>query len=737
MDTKSRSIRYSIGFKLLALALCVAGALAMAWGLRFARNFPDAVNGENYRSSREYASHISEAYYRLTEAALTYKSEANILAGNCLTDDMLRSENEYARYDYNSRVNEISRQYVDLIQEAQRIGDSSEVERLIAERSKAVADAEAWYQQRLNDIRAAQIRNQLDQYRQDVSYLKGVAGLRYYAREKDGTAFSNIAAQDVRAFFAALPTYFSSVLTDTGRYTSSGDIAGALGYTAMPLVKEGAEAWVGFAEEGVAALQKTYDENRTNGARGIYWFGAGLLAFLLGMGWLLWAAGRRPDAEGVHLLPVDRIWLDVSIVVVGLAVAACLGGLYQIYFTVFEGWFSNLALAYTLGAALAACFALLLAFWLTSAAKRLKRHEFFKHTFVYAFFSWIFRTVRRMLDAGPLFFKWGFLFFGYLFITCWLIVGFAVTINHYSNVGGTFLFLLFLALNALVLAWILRKASALKAILTGARKIKSGDLAYRIEPTGGAPFADIAGTINNIAEGLNAAVENRVRAERMKTELVTNVSHDLKTPLTSIITYIDLLKAEGPGSENAARYIDVLDAKARRLKDLTDDLFEAAKAASGSIVPSIVRLDITELLAQGLGELEDRIAQSGLDFRVSLPSEKLIVRADGKLLWRVLQNLLSNVFKYAMPNSRVYVSAARAGSVVRVEMKNISACELNIPAEELTERFTRGDESRASEGSGLGLAIAKSLTELQGGVFRIEIDGDLFKAAVEFKEDIL
>jgi signal transduction histidine kinase len=244
-------------------------------------------------------------------------------------------------------------------------------------------------------------------------------------------------------------------------------------------------------------------------------------------------------------------------------------------------------------------------------------------------------------------------------------------------------------------------------------------------------FKQLSVTINSIADGLKNAVSNQVKSERMKAELITNVSHDLKTPLTSIITYIDLLKSEGLHSENAEKYLGIIDNKSQRLKALTEDLFEAAKASSGSIAVNLEKLDAVSLINQGLGELSDKIEESGLNFKTNMPSSKLLVYADGKLLWRVIENLLSNVFKYALPNSRVYIDTFATAEYVKIIIKNISAYELNINEEELMERFKRGDASRHSEGSGLGLSIAKSLTELQGGSFHIEIDGDLFKATIE------
>lgn len=218
--------------------------------------------------------------------------------------------------------------------------------------------------------------------------------------------------------------------------------------------------------------------------------------------------------------------------------------------------------------------------------------------------------------------------------------------------------------------------------------------------------------------------------------MISNVSHDLKTPLTSIITYIDLLKKEGLDSENAPQYLEVLDQKSMRLQKLTEDLFDAAKASSGAIPVRIETVDMLSLINQGLGEMEATIEASGLDFIVNAKEERYYVQADGQLLWRVVENLLGNVLKYALPGSRVYIDLKEAAGVngrdgqVLLEIKNISKTELNINADELMERFKRGDESRSSEGSGLGLAIAKDLLILQKGWFEIKIDGDLFKAVV-------
>jgi len=272
-------------------------------------------------------------------------------------------------------------------------------------------------------------------------------------------------------------------------------------------------------------------------------------------------------------------------------------------------------------------------------------------------------------------------------------------------------------------------ARRLRSLEHGARCASEGDYDVPIE-AGGGELGSIAQSINNISAGINTAVEDRMKSERLKTELITNVSHDIRTPLTSIITYTDLLDHEGLDCERAPEYLDVLKQKSLRLKTLTEELFEAAKAATGNIDVNLTDLNIVSLMNQVLGELDNSIKSSGLDLRVNLP-DKLYARADGRLMQRIMENLLSNVFKYSQPSSRVYLDAMQADyESVKIELKNISAQELNFDPSELTERFKRGDESRADGGSGLGLSIVQSFVSAQGGKFEIKIDGDLFKAAV-------
>lgn len=245
-------------------------------------------------------------------------------------------------------------------------------------------------------------------------------------------------------------------------------------------------------------------------------------------------------------------------------------------------------------------------------------------------------------------------------------------------------------------------------------------------------FKDIVLSINNISNGFENAKQEGIKSERMKTELITNVSHDIKTPLTSIINYVDLLKKEEINNEKAKEYIDVLDNKSQRLKKLTEDLVEASKASSGNVKLNIEKIDIVELIKQTTGEFEDKFKEKKLDIISSMPKETIYINADNRYMYRIIENLFSNISKYALNSSRVYIDVNKTGMKVKISIKNISADRLNISSEELMQRFVRGDKSRTTEGSGLGLSISRSLTELQKGTFELQIDGDLFKVELEF-----
>lgn len=287
--------------------------------------------------------------------------------------------------------------------------------------------------------------------------------------------------------------------------------------------------------------------------------------------------------------------------------------------------------------------------------------------------------------------------------------------------------------NLVVLALLVTDGMQRQKLLTAIQEINSEEGNTRISESG--LFAinrQMAAAVNDLGDGLRHALQEQMKSERMKADLITNVSHDLKTPLTSIINYVDLLKREELHNEKANEYLEVLDQKSQRLKQLTEDLVEASRASSGNVVLDIRRIDVKELLMQTSGEFVERFEARGLQLVENFPQNPQYVDADGRRLWRIIENLFLNVEKYAMPHTRVYLDLINDGDLVAFSLKNISENPLNISPEELTERFTRGDESRSTEGSGLGLSIAKDLTEIQKGTFEIYLDGDLFKVTVSF-----
>ena len=304
--------------------------------------------------------------------------------------------------------------------------------------------------------------------------------------------------------------------------------------------------------------------------------------------------------------------------------------------------------------------------------------------------------------------------------------------------GNTLLLILFAPILSLAIViyyvyYLVKKLDYLAYIMEGTNRIKNGDIHYKLDIIGDDNFTTLAEDINNIREGLDKAIYNQVKSERMKSELITNVSHDLKTPLTSIINYIELIKKEeNIEPEYIKDYINVLDSKSKRLKVLIEDLFEASKASSGNLELNMEKIDITQLLRQAIGEMEEKLSSANLDLKLRVPEEKTYINADGKKLYRVLENLLSNIAKYSLNSTRVYIDIVEDNEKVKLTMKNISSYELNFDPDEIMERFKRADESRNTEGSGLGLAIARDLVNAQGGRFEIDIDGDLFKAIIEF-----
>ena len=458
----------------------------------------------------------------------------------------------------------------------------------------------------------------------------------------------------------------------------------------------------------------------------------GSVLWLIGMVWLTVTAGRRPEDEEIHLNGFDRWYTEIA---AGTVIGIWLAG------TIISGTLiANSSLGYshvvvTVIVICLICGTYTMAWFLIgylSLVRRIKAGTLWKNSLIRKVLKWIGKCSGKLADFARAFSRntaekvkvllvgGAFLFLQFLIIGC-----------IFSG-AGVFLLAL-MAVDVAVMIFAIRKADGQDRIMDGLKKISDGELQYKIKTdtlTGKQKV--MAEYINNIGGGLDAAVENSLKKERMQTELITNVSHDLKTPLTSIINYVDLMKRENPTDPKIQEYLRILDEKSQRLKVLTEDVVEASKASTGNIKLEMNDIDFVEMVQQVIGEFEEKFKEKNLTMMVHFTDEPSIIYADGQRMWRVLENVFGNVVKYAMEGTRVYAEISNRNKKVTFSLKNISAQPLNISADELTERFIRGDVARNTEGSGLGLSIAKSLTELQGGEFKLYLDGDLFKVMITF-----
>ena len=458
----------------------------------------------------------------------------------------------------------------------------------------------------------------------------------------------------------------------------------------------------------------------------------GSVLWLVGMVWLTVTAGRKPEDEEIYLNGFDRWYTEIA---AGAVIGIWLAG------TIISGTLiANSSLGYshavvTVIVTCLICGTYTMAWFLIgylSLVRRIKAGTLWKNSLIRKVLKWIGKCSGKLADFARAFSRntaekikvllvgGAFLFLQFLIIGC-----------VFSG-AGVFLLAL-MAVDVAVMIFAIRKADGQDRIMDGLKKISDGELQYKIKTdtlTGKQKV--MAEYINNIGSGLDAAVENSLKKERMQTELITNVSHDLKTPLTSIINYVDLMKRENPTDPKIQEYLRILDEKSQRLKVLTEDVVEASKASTGNIKLEMNDIDFVEMVQQVIGEFEEKFQEKNLTMMVHFTDEPSIIYADGQRMWRVLENVFGNVVKYAMEGTRVYAEISNRNKKVTFSLKNISAQPLNISADELTERFIRGDVARNTEGSGLGLSIAKSLTELQGGEFKLYLDGDLFKVMITF-----
>ena len=471
--------------------------------------------------------------------------------------------------------------------------------------------------------------------------------------------------------------------------------------------------------------------------------------------YLLFATGRTGEDDNIHLITIDRLYVECNLLLLfGLPIAA---GAFNIY-VVFEGmqqrdmggiwWFLAPSIILFAGA-----FALAVELSL-SLVRNLKNHTFVQRSFILRAVRWCWRTagciVRWALglckNAGRFIgqrresvfqrllkdYKTRnvlLAFFGYSAVFGLLAMMFGVMIDYGE---GFFALLLGIAWFAVACVFLVNRIGGFERIVEAIKRLRAGELTYKLGDMPAGVFSSMADDINSLGDGMQSALQNAIRAERMKSELITNVSHDLKTPLTSILNYSDLLCQEHLTPEEANDYAKIIHQKSLRLKNLTSDLFDISKVQSGAEQMQCERIDTCTLVRQALGEQDKAIAESRLTLKVNIPDHEVPIWADGKKMSRVMENLLGNCIKYAMTGTRVFVTVSEQEGEAVIELKNIANYEMDFDAAEITERFVRGDAARTTEGSGLGLAIAKSYVMACGGTLAVDVDGDLFKVRIIF-----
>ena len=435
--------------------------------------------------------------------------------------------------------------------------------------------------------------------------------------------------------------------------------------------------------------------------------------------YLFWSIGHKEGEVGITLNSIDKIPYEILVFVclmilsVALSVVVNIGGTinYVILLVGFLGYLVCYAMCAVIG---------------VTTIKRIKAKKFIKSFLIYKIGKWCFDKIQGWLRAinqnatenKRIF--WYYLLF--------IIISIMLVSLFYTGIAIILLIGFWIWAYYQIKKYILEQEkikNALKDIYEG----KSNEVHLNESELKGA-LKEMAIYVNDIASGFSNAINESLKSERLKTELITNVSHDIKTPLTSIINYVDLLKKENIQNEKVKEYIDILDKKSQRLKKLTEDLVEASKVSSGNVKLNLENINIKELFNQTTGEFKDRFEEKNLIIETTIPNDNIKINADSRYLYRIIENLFSNITKYALEGSRVYIDIIEKEKIVDISIKNISKDKLNISSDELMQRFVRGDKSRYTEGSGLGLSIAKSLTELQGGTFDIIIDGDLFKVHI-------
>ncbi|MDR3295760.1 MAG: HAMP domain-containing histidine kinase [Clostridiales Family XIII bacterium] len=748
MDTKSKSFHNLSGVRALAFLLCVIFFAASVTGVALAgrlvnnADLRDLLAAGSYEESESfrslYRNHL-ENVLQLSNLRTDYERVLKSVPKAELEDAARILMQNGVFYDDPSGRNVVENQKEQIEGVPLSNWAYDEHTGLYAWEDPAhLAAYMAEHAEEMAQIKEAIALGRLRSFERAQRELEKETGFSYYLERDGANALTNLKSQPGTAVTARVfqgePAY---LIFESGTLRTSLPDATAEEFNGTRMLEDrlinardsrdgDLKVYLSFDSAFMTAQKETFGRFRGYAELLLPVLLGALLLFLCLFICLIAGTGRR-DAEGrVKLYAADRLFTEIQIALT--ATGFILAGAYPLYnvwnmsFFSMDGTQINNGWLFLLDALiLAVPTALFMAvglWFLLSIVRNLKAHSFLRNLLVWKLCAALYRGIRAGFDGrNPM--------------SKTVLLALAVCLLSATVVLAPVVFVLILVFAP---RWVKKYAQLRK----GVEEVKNGNLTWRIPVRSdeNGEFDKLARDINEISKASDAAIRNELKNQRLKTDLISNVSHDLKTPLTSIITYIDLLKREGPDSPSAPEYIEILEQKGKRLQKLTEDLFDAAKASSGAIPVQMGRVDLLSLIRQALGEMDDGFRSRQLEVKLHAGKEKHYVAGDGQLLWRITENLLNNVQKYALEGSRVYIDLSEkavgggSGGMTILEIKNMSRAPLNISADELMERFKRGDESRATEGSGLGLAIARDLARLQNGWCEIKIDGDLFKAVL-------
>lgn len=724
MATKlKKSKLYSAKTKILAIILVLCSALVTCLNLVYVMDmsFEPGLSYNSYFDTETFYSQYSQLVRAVVNTKLVFKSEENIKSGNALNEE---------KVIYNFALDNDLGEYV-------IYSEANAVKHVTFSNS----DDQEYFNNRYPDYKQQAIQDQLYEYEDAIKELERYTDFYYcLVNTRTGNEVSNREAEEIKnlkinSFLDGRYTK-GKVVYDTEyyyNYTDEGKLVNYFYYdnyldsVSRILLNSGYTLYAGVSDNvetgnGVFAKQyQAFESRRLNAPRAVMAAAMGAILMIIGTVYLVITAGKTSKNSEVTLIAVDYVFNDISTLIF-LAVAYVS---YILARRMIESiYYMNGEWLIMLKGFVCLLFMIdvvVLINYLTCMSRQIKKRRLFSNTVVGYFIRWVASFFKEST-----FRIWIILcLIMYAVINCLLMF---VACKSYSSIPIIILIIFDLA----GIFFAARALTSIKKIMVAVKETSEGNFDKKVNPDEISPaLKNFATDVSNMQNGLKQAVGRAVKGEKMKTELITNVSHDLKTPLTSIITYVDLLKREELNNEKAENYVAILDEKTNRLKQLIEDLVEASKASSGNLAVTKNKINLRELIEQALGEFEERIEKSDLEFKINA-TEDVYIYADGRHMWRIAENLITNALKYAMPKTRVFIDIFSTERDGVLTIKNVSAIPIdNVDLKSLTERFVRGDASRTTEGAGLGLSITQSLSEIQDGRLEITADGDVFKATVK------